>query len=113
MEATKEIHRKIINDGKFWKLGKHNEPMIKTAFFNAISSIIANAVELLNDEKKRAVSSIVNTIDESDPCLATAVWEAFLVAMHKIQVIDKLLEVQGKQLLFSLSLSGLAHHDKH
>ncbi|XP_024938302.1 uncharacterized protein LOC107265048 isoform X2 [Cephus cinctus] len=85
IEKTKEIHLKIISSSKFWKLAKHEVPLIKTAFFNVLTSIIEYASELLKDEKKKTITAIMNSLDETEPGLLSAVWESVLVAINKIE----------------------------
>lgn len=86
IEKTIDIHRRIISSNKFWKLVKYNALPVKTAFFNVLTSIIGNANVLLQDEKKRIVTAIMNNIDETEPALLSAVWESVLNAINKIEV---------------------------
>lgn len=82
-----DIHSQIINSNKFWKLVKCDVLPVKIAFFNALTSIIENAEEILpQNERKRAVTTIMNNLDETEPTLLVAVWEAVLVTMNKIEV---------------------------
>ncbi|KAF7990662.1 hypothetical protein HCN44_000467 [Aphidius gifuensis] len=84
IEKTMHIHQQIISNTKFWKLSKHENTLIKTAFFNVLSSIINTATSLINDEKKRAMTSIMNCLDDSDPGILSAVWECIVIAIDKI-----------------------------
>lgn len=86
IEKTIEIHRMILGkNSKYWKLANHESVLIKTGFFNILASAIENAVELLENEKKRAMTSIINSLDETDPGLLSAVWEAMLIAVMRIE----------------------------
>ncbi|KAF7402902.1 hypothetical protein HZH66_005169 [Vespula vulgaris] len=85
VEKTIEIHQKIISNIKFWKLAKHNALPIKTAFFTALTSIIENADALIQNDKKRTVTVIMNSLDETEPALSLAIWESMLVAINKVQ----------------------------
>lgn len=84
IENTLSIHEKILISSKFWKLAKHDVLPIKTAFFNVLSSVIGNAEHLLKNEKKRVMTTIINSLDESEPGISSAVWESMLVAINKI-----------------------------
>lgn len=84
IDKTLEIHNKILSSSKFWKLAKHDALPIKTAFFNVLTSIMENAGKLLQNEKKRTVTTIMNSIDESEPAILSAVWESMLIATTKI-----------------------------
>ncbi|XP_070157652.1 E3 ubiquitin-protein ligase listerin isoform X3 [Polyergus mexicanus] len=79
-----EIHNKILNNSKFWKLAKHDALPVKTAFFNVLTSIMENAEKLLQNEKKRTLTTIINSLDESEPGILSAVWESMLIATTKI-----------------------------
>lgn len=85
IEKTINIHQKIISNNKFWKLAKYDAPLIKTAFFNVLTSMIEHASQLLKDEKKKTMTVIVNSLDESEPGLLSAVWESMLMAINKIE----------------------------
>ncbi|KZC08965.1 E3 ubiquitin-protein ligase listerin [Dufourea novaeangliae] len=85
IEKMVDIHRKIISNNKFWKLVKYDVLPVKTAFFNVLTSVIENANILLQEEKKRTVTTIMNSLDEMEPALLSAVWEAMLVTINKIE----------------------------
>ncbi|KAL6254811.1 hypothetical protein P5V15_014145 [Pogonomyrmex californicus] len=84
INKTLEIHNKILSNSRFWKLAKHDALPIKTAFFNVLTSIMENAGELLQNEKKRTVTTIMNSLDETEPAILSAVWESMLIATTKI-----------------------------
>ncbi|XP_033336767.2 E3 ubiquitin-protein ligase listerin [Megalopta genalis] len=85
IDKTLDIHYKIIRNNKFWKLIKYDALPVKTAFFNVLTSLIDNANILLQEEKKRTVTTIMNNLDETEPSLVSAVWESMLVAINKIE----------------------------
>ncbi|XP_018396101.1 PREDICTED: E3 ubiquitin-protein ligase listerin [Cyphomyrmex costatus] len=84
IDKTLEIHDKILSSSRFWKLAKHDSLPIKTAFFNVLTSIMENAEKLLENEKKRTVTTIMNSLDESEPAILSVVWESMLTATTKI-----------------------------
>lgn len=84
IDKTLEIHSKILSSSRFWKLARHDALPIKTAFFNVLTSIMENAEKLLQNEKKRTVTTIMNSLDESEPAILSAVWESMLIATTKI-----------------------------
>ncbi|KAG5320372.1 LTN1 ligase, partial [Pseudoatta argentina] len=84
IDKTLEIHNKILSSSRFWKLAKHDALPIKTAFFNVLTSIMENAEKLLENEKKRTVTTIMNSLDESEPVILSVVWESMLIATTKI-----------------------------
>jgi len=84
IDKTLEIHNKILSSSRFWKLAKHDALSIRTAFFNVLTSVMENADKLLQNEKKRTVTTIMNNLDESEPGILSAVWESMLIATTKI-----------------------------
>lgn len=96
IENTSSIHEKILTSSRFWKLAKHDVLPIKTAFFNVLTSIMENAEHLLKNEKKRVMTTVINSLDESEPGISSAVWESMLVAItkiddwHSVVSVDKL-----------------------
>lgn len=84
IEKTLEIHNKILSSSQFWKLAKHDNLSIKIAFFNVLTSVMENAEKLLQNEKKRTLTNIMNNLDESEPGILSAVWESMLIATTKI-----------------------------
>ena len=86
IDKTVQIHQTILGkNSKYWKLANHESIPIKTGFFNVLASVIENAIGLLENEKKRAMTSIINSLDETDPGLLSAIWEAMLLAVTKIE----------------------------
>ncbi|CAK9795315.1 E3 ubiquitin-protein ligase listerin [Anthophora quadrimaculata] len=85
IEKMVDIHNKITSSNKFWKLVKYDTLPVKIAFFNVLTSLIENASVLLQDEKKRTVTTIMNSLDETEPALLSAIWESMLVTITKIE----------------------------
>ncbi|XP_043478240.1 E3 ubiquitin-protein ligase listerin [Leptopilina heterotoma] len=86
IEKTIEIHHMIFGkNNKIWKLGSHENITIKTSFFNVLSSVIQNAMVLIENEKKRVMTLIINNLDVNDPGLLSAIWEAMLIAVTKLE----------------------------
>ena len=87
VEKMIEIHNKIISSNKFWNLVKTDAIPIKTAFFTLLTSLIdANIIS--QNVKKKAVTSIINSLDEINPTLSLAVWKSMHTAINKIKVND-------------------------
>lgn len=84
IDKTLEIHNKILSSSRFWKLARHDALPIRTAFFNVLTSVMENAEKLLQNEKKRTVTTIMNSLDESEPAIVSAIWESMLIATTKI-----------------------------
>lgn len=86
IDKTIDYHKKIISNGKFWKLSKHETPVTRTAFFSVLSSLILHALPVIVEEKKKILTMVINSLDESDPALLNAVWESLLLAITKFDV---------------------------
>ncbi|KAK1116403.1 hypothetical protein K0M31_019843 [Melipona bicolor] len=84
VEKMIELHNKIISSNNFWNLINTDVVPIKTAFFTLLTSMIDTNV-MLQNEKKRTVTSIVNSLDEMYPPLSSAVWKSMHTAMNNIK----------------------------
>ncbi|XP_074105296.1 E3 ubiquitin-protein ligase listerin [Cotesia typhae] len=84
IDKTSSSHHQIINGNKFWKLAKHEIPLIKISFFNIITSLIENCKDILKDSEKKTITSIMNSLDENETGVISAVWECMLIAIDKI-----------------------------
>ncbi|XP_046741676.1 E3 ubiquitin-protein ligase listerin isoform X2 [Diprion similis] len=85
IEKVAKIHEKILSHNKFWKLAKHEIPLVRAGFFNVLASMIQHAEELYKNEKKKLLTTIMNNLDETDPGVLPVVWEAVLLAICKIE----------------------------
>ncbi|XP_058790902.1 E3 ubiquitin-protein ligase listerin [Phymastichus coffea] len=93
-ENTAEYHKKLISSNKFWKLAKNEVPATKTAFFNALTALICYANNIVNEEKRKVLTTIMSSLDETEPALLTTVWESLLVAINKIEDWQKVVNVE-------------------
>lgn len=87
LEKVANIHEKILSNNKFWKLAKHEVPLIRVGFFNVLASLIQHTEELYKNEKKKLITAVMNNLDETDPGVLPVVWEAVLLVICKIEVI--------------------------
>ncbi|EFN67901.1 Zinc finger protein 294 [Camponotus floridanus] len=78
-EAAQLAHAAVAK-----RVAKHDTLSIKIAFFNVLTSIMENAEKLLQNEKKRTLTTITNNLDETEPGILSAVWESMLIAITKI-----------------------------
>ncbi|XP_017758583.1 PREDICTED: E3 ubiquitin-protein ligase listerin [Eufriesea mexicana] len=85
IEKMIDIHSKIISNNKFWKLVRYDALRVKTAFFTVLTSMIGSANVLLENEKKRTVTTIMNGLDETEPALLSAVWESVIITINNIE----------------------------
>ena len=86
LQKTEEYHRKIISSSKFWKLAKHDVPLIKVSFFSALTALVNHTNSIVCEEKKKILTTVMNSLEENDPALLAVVWETLLTAINKIEV---------------------------
>ncbi|KAL7296700.1 hypothetical protein TKK_0010114 [Trichogramma kaykai] len=94
VEKTIDFHKNLISNNKFWKLAKHDVLPIKTGFFNVLNSLICHANHIVIEERKKILTSVFNSLDESDPNLLIAVWETLLVAINNIEDWHKVISIE-------------------
>ncbi|XP_058267542.1 E3 ubiquitin-protein ligase listerin isoform X2 [Hemibagrus wyckioides] len=75
----------IISQGKFWKYSKHNIPQVRGAFFKAVAAMCELVPQLVQNEAARACSTVLLSIDDSDPVVLPPLWEAVLHVISSIQ----------------------------
>ncbi|XP_048513180.1 E3 ubiquitin-protein ligase listerin isoform X2 [Athalia rosae] len=85
LEKVANIHANILSSNKFWKLAKHEVPLIRAGFFSVLAAMIQYTDELYKNEKKKLITAIMNNLDETDPGVSPVVWEAVLFVIHKIK----------------------------
>lgn len=86
-DKNSETLKRILESKVFWKIAKHESAPVKTAFFNLLTSLIKNATSLIDESaKQKAITTIGNSLDETEPLLVSAVWEAMLVVINNFQV---------------------------
>ena len=85
VEKMIELHNKITSSNKFQNLINIDAVPVKTAFFTLLTSMIDTNV-ILQNEKERTVTSIVNSLDEMDPALSSPAWKSMYTTINKIKV---------------------------
>ncbi|XP_043106094.1 E3 ubiquitin-protein ligase listerin [Puntigrus tetrazona] len=84
-ELLKERLTQLLAQGKFWKYSKHKTPQIRGAFFELIATMCAHTPQLIQAEAARACSSVLLSIDDTDPVVLPPLWEAVL---HILSCVD-------------------------
>ncbi|KAK3915910.1 E3 ubiquitin-protein ligase listerin [Frankliniella fusca] len=87
--SAKEMNLKLVSDTKFWKLNKHQSPLVRSAWFSALMALCQHAQFLVQGEDKRIGQAVFGSLDETDATVLPVVWEAALVALV---AMDGLLE---------------------
>lgn len=87
IETAIESNKKLVTSSKFWKLSKHKVPVIRTAWFTALSALLQCAPpSLLETEGQRVTTTVLANLDETDPTVLPIVWETALLALFTVQV---------------------------
>ncbi|KAF3419773.1 hypothetical protein E2986_12009 [Frieseomelitta varia] len=84
VEKMIELNNKITSSNKLWNLNNTDAVPFKTAYFALLPSMIDINV-ILQNEKKRTVTCIVNSIDEIYPELSSGVWKSIYTTTNKIK----------------------------
>ncbi|XP_034034250.1 E3 ubiquitin-protein ligase listerin [Thalassophryne amazonica] len=74
----------LISLGKFWKYSKHKTPQVRGAFFELVCAFCEFTPGLAQSEAARLCPAVILSIDDTDPVVLPAVWEALL---HVLTVI--------------------------
>ena len=86
LQAAYEANKKLIASKKFWNLSKHTSALIRSAWFSVLIAVCQKAPDLLADEGARAAFAVFGSLDETDPIVLPAVWEASLHVLTTVQV---------------------------
>lgn len=91
IEKTADYHKKLVSSKQFWKLAKSEVILIKSAFFNALTALVSYANSIACEEKRKVLTTVMNSLEETDPALLSAVWESLLVSINTVEVcnVDK------------------------
>ncbi|MBZ3885715.1 E3 ubiquitin-protein ligase listerin [Sciurus carolinensis] len=98
LESLEEKFKSLLSQNKFWKYGKHSVPQIRSAYFELVSALCQRIPQLMKDEASKVSPSVLLSIDDSDPVVCPALWEAVLYTLTTVELIpfiDTVLEDTG------------------
>ncbi|XP_049641695.1 E3 ubiquitin-protein ligase listerin [Suncus etruscus] len=98
LELLEEKIKSLLSQNKFWKYGKHSVPQIRSAYFELISAFCQRIPQLMKEEASKVSPSVLLSIDDSDPIVCPALWEAVLYTLTTIE--DCWLHVNAKKSVF-------------
>ncbi|XP_037688795.1 E3 ubiquitin-protein ligase listerin isoform X1 [Choloepus didactylus] len=98
IDSLEEKFKCLLTQNKFWKYGKHSIPQIRSAYFELISALCQHIPQLMNDEASKVSPAVLLSIDDSDPIVCPALWEAVLYTLTTIE--DCWLHVNAKKSVF-------------
>uniref|UniRef100_A0A2R8N1H3 E3 ubiquitin-protein ligase listerin n=1 Tax=Callithrix jacchus TaxID=9483 RepID=A0A2R8N1H3_CALJA len=98
LHSLEEKIKSLLSQNKFWKYGKHSVPQIRSAYFELVSALCQRIPQLMKEEASKVSPSVLLSIDDSDPIVCPALWEAVLYTLTTIQ--DCWLHVNAKKSVF-------------
>lgn len=84
LEQSTDKNLTLIQSDRFWSLHKSKTPQIRSAFYEAISSLLQHGAFLLADFEEKVTSTVFKAIDESDPALLSHVWTCIVLVQVKV-----------------------------
>lgn len=93
LEASTDKNLAIIECDKFWNLHKNKTPQVRSAFFEALSTLLQNASFLLGKFEEQLVGNVFKSIDESDPALLSHIWTCIILVEVKVENWSKYVNV--------------------
>nr|XP_010588638.1 E3 ubiquitin-protein ligase listerin isoform X1 [Loxodonta africana] len=98
LDSLEEKFKFLLSHNKFWKYGKHSIPQIRSAYFELVSALCQRIPRLMKDEASKVSPSVLLSIDDSDPVVCPALWEAVLYTLTTIE--DCWTHVNAKKSVF-------------
>ncbi|XP_029420767.1 E3 ubiquitin-protein ligase listerin isoform X2 [Nannospalax galili] len=98
LDSLEEKFKSLLSQNKFWKYGKHSIPQIRSAYFELVSALCQHIPQLMKDEASKVSPSVLLSIDDSDPIVCPALWEAVLYTLTTIE--DCWLHVNARKSVF-------------
>nr|XP_020651892.1 E3 ubiquitin-protein ligase listerin-like isoform X1 [Pogona vitticeps] len=83
--SLEEKLKPLLAQNKFWKYGEHNTPLVRSAFFELISTFCQHIPKSMSAEASRVCPSVLLSIDDSDAVVCPALWEAVLHVLTTIE----------------------------
>ncbi|XP_053420907.1 E3 ubiquitin-protein ligase listerin [Nycticebus coucang] len=98
LDSLEEKFKSLLSQNKFWKYGKHSVPQIRSAYFELVSALCQRIPQLMKEEASKVSPSVLLSIDDSDPVVCPALWEAVLYTLTTVE--DCWLHVNAKKSVF-------------
>nr|XP_057943089.1 E3 ubiquitin-protein ligase listerin [Doryrhamphus excisus] len=84
MMAMEQRLALLMSPAKFWKYSRHKTPQVRGAFFEMLCAACELTPELAQAEAARLCPAVLLSIDDTDPLVLPAVWEAILHVVSSI-----------------------------
>ncbi|KAK7815684.1 hypothetical protein U0070_015613, partial [Myodes glareolus] len=87
LDSLEEKFKSLLSQNKFWKYGKHSVPQIRSAYFELVSALCQYVPQVMKEEASKVSPSVLLSIDDSDPVVCPALWEAVLYTLTTIESV--------------------------
>ncbi|XP_068219475.1 E3 ubiquitin-protein ligase listerin isoform X2 [Palaemon carinicauda] len=77
IEVIAEV-KPVLQNPKFWKLAKHENPLVRSAWFSLVKNLFEFDHELVQDSRGDLSKAILAAIDDHDGSVLSHAWVAFL-----------------------------------
>ncbi|XP_054611847.1 E3 ubiquitin-protein ligase listerin [Dunckerocampus dactyliophorus] len=84
MMAMEQRLALLMSPAKFWKYSRHKAPQVRGAFFEMLCAVCELTPELAQAEAARLCPAVLLSIDDTDPLVLPAVWEAVLHVVSRL-----------------------------
>lgn len=98
LELSTNKNLTLTESDRFWSLHKNKTLQVRSAFFEALSSLLHNAAFLVGKFEEPMTSFVFKAIDESDPTLLSHIWSCIILIQVKVENWSKYVNV-NKMLL--------------
>ncbi|XP_021346788.1 E3 ubiquitin-protein ligase listerin-like, partial [Mizuhopecten yessoensis] len=94
IESLQESLETLLKDSKFWKYGKSPTTSIKAALYSFLASICQVQPELSALYSSKMTPLVLHNLDEKDPVICPAVWDATLSLINYVPECWKSVSVE-------------------
>ncbi|XP_071800460.1 E3 ubiquitin-protein ligase listerin-like isoform X2 [Asterias amurensis] len=78
LPSVQDMLSSIVAEAKFWKLAKNKSPQLRNAMYSVLGSLIQNTPSIAEGELARVSTTLLGSLDESDPLAVQCLWESVL-----------------------------------
>ncbi|XP_063237912.1 E3 ubiquitin-protein ligase listerin [Bacillus rossius redtenbacheri] len=85
LAAARDSNRRITSSKKFWKYNRHPSSLVRSAWFKVVAALCQKTPDLVSEESAQATLAVFSNLDEADPVVLSAVWDAALHVVTTLQ----------------------------
>ncbi|KAF7277773.1 hypothetical protein GWI33_009194 [Rhynchophorus ferrugineus] len=107
IEDAMEANIKIVTNPLFWKMSKNKVILVRSAWFQVISTLCQKALFLLKNKEQQVLTVVLNSLDDGEPTVLPYVWETVLLIVTLIKEWWKYVNIEK---LFIPKLMSVLKH---